>query len=69
MSERRVAMSAEQAQVLEDVGVQMMRDQDDRAMKVLALSLAYKFAAPIEPPLPDNVVPFPDQHAIRVSGA
>ena len=58
MSERMVAVSAEQAQILEDVGVQMMRDDDDRAMKVLALSLAYKFGKDIAPPLPDNVVEF-----------
>lgn len=57
MSERMVAVSAEQAQILEDVGVQMMRDEDDRAMKVLALSLAYKFARPLEPELPSNVYP------------
>ena len=55
---RTVAMSAEQAQILEDVGVGMMRDEDDRAMKVLALSLAYKFAKPQAPPLPDNVLEF-----------
>jgi hypothetical protein len=56
MSERPVLMTDEQAQILEDVGVELMRQQDDRAMKVLSLSLAYKFAAPIEPPLPSNVV-------------
>jgi hypothetical protein len=51
-----VAISAEQAQILEDVGVRLMREQDERAMKVLSLSLAYKFARDLEPPLPDNVV-------------
>ena len=55
MSLRSVAITDEQAQILEDVGVEMMREQDDRAMKLLSLSLAYKFAKP-EPPLPDNVV-------------
>ena len=58
MSDRMVAMSQEQADILEDVGVDLMRYEDLRAMKVLALSLAFKFAAPIEPPLPDNVVEF-----------
>lgn len=56
MTDRLVAIDAEQAQILEDVGVDLMRTNDERAMKVLAISLAYKWAAPIEPPLPDNVV-------------
>lgn len=55
---RPVAMSREQAVILEAVGVQMLRDQDERAIKLLALSLAYKFAKPTEPTLPDNVVEF-----------
>ena len=55
---RFVTMTAEQAQILEDVGVQMMRVDDARAMKVLGLSLAYKFAKDIEPALPDNVLEF-----------
>ena len=37
-----------------------MRTDDARAMKVLAISLAYKWAAPVEPPLPDNVVTLDD---------
>jgi hypothetical protein len=54
-------MSAEQAQILEDVGVEMMKRQDERAMKVLSLSLAFKFAKPAAPELPDNVRPlYPD---------
>lgn len=65
MSERLVAMSAEQAQILEDVGVEMMRQQDDRAMKVLALSLAFKFAKPLESPLPENVIDF-KAYSVRV---
>jgi hypothetical protein len=65
MSERSVLMTSEQAQILEDVGVDLMRQQDDRAMKVLALSLAYKFAAQIEPPLPSNVVQF-DSYSRKV---
>ena len=56
MTERTVAMSKEQADILEQLGVDLMRVDDDRAMKVLALSLAYKFAKPLAPPLPDNVV-------------
>lgn len=58
MSERMVAMTDEQAEILEELGVDLMRRQDDRAMKVLSLSLAWKFAKPIAPPLPPNVVEF-----------
>lgn len=54
--ERAVVMSAEQAQVLEEVGVELMRHKDERAMKLLTISLAYKFARPIDPQVPDNVV-------------
>lgn len=54
MSERLIAMSAEQALILEELGEEMLRLQDDRAMKVLALSLAYKFA---KPTFPENVYP------------
>jgi hypothetical protein len=62
MSERLVPISQEQAQILEDVAVQMMRDNDEkRAIKLLALSLAYKWAKPTEPPLPENVVPLVDR--------
>lgn len=56
--ERPVTMTFEQAQILEDLGVRLMREQDDRAMKVLSLSLAYKFAKPKEPVLPSNVIQF-----------
>ena len=65
MSERPVFISGEQAQILEALGVELMRRGDDRAMKVLALSLAYKFAKPLEPELPDNVVEF-DSYSKRV---
>ena len=58
MSEKLVAIDAEQAKILEDVGVALMRADDDRAMRVLSISLAYKWAKLIEPPLPDNVVEF-----------
>jgi hypothetical protein len=56
-----VAMSQEQADLLEHIGVQMMRLDDDRAMKLLSLSLAYKFAKPLEAPLPSNVVSIVDR--------
>ncbi len=56
-------MSAEQAQILEDVGVGMWGDE--RAIKLLALSLAYKWARPSEPPVPDNVVSL-DTYSRRV---
>lgn len=66
---RTVAMSAEQAQILEDVGVRLMREQDDRAMKLLSLSLAFKFAKPSEPPLPSNVYPIEGGNWSRKVGA
>ena len=56
--ERMVPMNFEQARILEDLGVDLMRLDDDRAMKVLGLALAYKFAQDITPPLPSNVVEF-----------
>jgi hypothetical protein len=60
-----VAMSAEQARILEELGVDLMRAQDERAMKVLSLSLAYKFARDLEPPLPDNVVDLRERWSVR----
>jgi hypothetical protein len=58
MTERLVPVSQEQADILEDIGVELMRRDDDRAMKVLAISLAFKWAKPLEPPLLDNVLEF-----------
>lgn len=60
-----VAMSDEQARILEEIGVDLMRAQDGRAMKVLSLSLAYKFARDLEPPLPDNVVDLREHWSVR----
>lgn len=53
---RTVTITGEQAKILEDVGVDLMRRSDSRAMKVLSISLAYKWAKPKVPPMPDNVV-------------
>lgn len=47
MNERAVVIDAEQAQILEEIGEQMMRDHDDRAFKVLAISLAFRYAKPV----------------------
>lgn len=55
MTERKVVIDAEQARILQDIGEQMLRDHDERATKVLALTLAYRYAAP--PELPSNVYP------------
>ena len=69
---RLVPMSAEQAQILEDVGCELMGRNDGREMKLLALSLAYKFSPPLEPPLPDNVIPLSNERlraALRVPSA
>lgn len=63
---RQVPMSREQADILEDLGVDLMRMNDERAVKVLALSLGWKFSPPLYPPLPDNVVEF-DHYSRRVS--
>lgn len=46
MSGRTVVIDAEQAAILEELGEQMLRDRDDRAFKVLAVSLAYRYATP-----------------------
>lgn len=62
---RMVAMSDEQARILEELGVDLMRAQDERAMKVLSLSLAYKFARDLEPPPPDNVVDLRERWSVR----
>lgn len=55
---RTVAMSEEQAQVLDEVVIPaLMRSGDDqRASKMMALALAWKFARRTEPQVPDNVV-------------
>ena len=46
MNERVVVIDAEQAQILEELGERLMREHDERAFKVLAVSLAYRYAKP-----------------------
>jgi hypothetical protein len=54
---RMVAMTAEQFAEVERCVVDLMRaNRNARASTMMTLSLAYKFAAPTEPALPDNVV-------------
>lgn len=58
---RMVAMTAEQAAEIERYAVQLMRaNKNERAATMMNLSLAFKFAQPCEPVLPDNVVQFGD---------
>jgi hypothetical protein len=55
--ERAVLMDAEQADLLNELTERLIRENDPRAMKLGSLAIAYKFAKPVEPDLPDNVVP------------
>jgi hypothetical protein len=56
---RTILMTAEQAAEIErHIGQLMRANQNERASLMMALSLAYKFAPPTEPALPDNVVEF-----------
>ena len=60
-------MSAEQAELVEKVAVEMMRqDWRDGATQMMSLGLAYKFADPQQPPLPDNVFELRG-HSLRAS--
>ena len=59
MSElRTIAMSSEQAQIIDEVVIPgLMRAGDEqRAAKMMALALAWKFAKRPAPEVPDNVV-------------
>lgn len=40
-----VAMSAEQARAIEEIGTELLRAQDARATTLLTVSLAWKFAS------------------------
>ena len=58
---RMVSMTAEQAAEIEAYIELLMRaHKNERASQMMNLALAYKFAKPIEPPLPENVVQFGD---------
>ena len=41
---RSVVIDSEQAALLEEIGERMMREYDERAIKVLAIALAYRYA-------------------------
>ena len=41
---RQVTIDSEQAAILEELGERMMREHDDRAFKVLAIPLAFRYA-------------------------
>ena len=53
---RSVVMTGEQAALVDEMTQRLMREGDLRAMQLGALFMAYKFARPLEPPLPENVV-------------
>lgn len=56
---RMVAMTAEQAAEVERYIKMLMRgNRNERAARMMELAAAYKFASPLEPVLPDNVVEF-----------
>lgn len=56
--ERLVAMSAEQHEDIEHYIVALMHaDERERASRMMSLALSWKFAKPVEPPLPSNVYP------------
>jgi hypothetical protein len=58
MSERRIVMTSEQYADLELYIVSLMRSGEcERAQRMMNLTLAYKFARDLEPPLPQNVYP------------
>ena len=57
--ERTVIMTAEQyAEVERCIEERMRMNKNDRAATLMNLALAYKFARPIEPAPPSNVVEF-----------
>lgn len=41
---KQVAIDAETAAILEELGERMLREHDDRAFKILSLALAYRYA-------------------------
>lgn len=54
---RMVAMTAEQhAEIERYIELLMRANKNERATKMMNLALAYRFAKPAEPALPDNVV-------------
>jgi hypothetical protein len=56
---KRIDVTQDQYDVLNEIVVPMlMRAKDERAaVAMMGLSLAYKFAQDLEPPLPSNVYP------------
>jgi hypothetical protein len=69
MSERYVLMNAEQAADLDLYILQLMRSgENERASRMMNLTLAFKFAKPAKPPLPENVVEI-DKNSRKVPAA
>jgi hypothetical protein len=55
--ERAVVMNAEQyAEIERHIEDLMRANRNERAAAMMNLALAWRFAAPIEPPRPSNVV-------------
>lgn len=62
-----VAMTFEQYDCLERLIPKLMHERLEReACLMMNLALAWRFAKPVEPVLPSNVVAFPEQHSRRV---
>lgn len=66
MSERQLVISARQAELCEEAALRLMREgRDVDGMRLMSVSLAYKFARDVQP-LPTNVVPLEAKHSVRV---
>jgi hypothetical protein len=67
--DRTITMNAEQAADLELYILQLMRSgENERASRMMNLTLSWKFAKPAKPPLPENVVEI-DKHSRKVPAA
>lgn len=60
MSDKAVLITEEEFQFIEDVGTELLRrgGDDVRALGLLRVALKFKFAEPVKPPLPSNVLQF-----------
>lgn len=52
---RQVAIDAEQIALVEEAGIELLRREDHRASKLLALLLAWRFAAEAAPSSGSNM--------------